>query len=155
MNKNKKNISVFVDFDGTITLEDIGDKLFIDFGEFEPWHTMLKNGDINIRDYWHKLTGTLDPNLTFDEIARYALKFDIDPYFSRFADYCKSKGYNLRVVSDGFDAYISPIMNKLGLSDLPLSINRLRKTKRAFSPNSPVHRNPATAFQHHANAMLC
>ena len=137
MNKNKKNISVFVDFDGTITLEDIGDKLFIDFGEFEPWHTMLKNGDINIRDYWHKLTGTLDPNLTFDEIARYALKFDIDPYFSRFADYCMSKGYNLRVVSDGFDAYISPIMNKLGLSDLPLSINRLRKNKKGFFPEFP------------------
>lgn len=133
----KKNVSVFVDFDGTITNLDIGDKLFIDFGEFEPWHSMLVNGEIDIRTYWHKLTAGLDKNLTYDDIARYALTFDIDPYFKRFADYCREQGYNLRIVSDGFDAYIKPIMHKLNLDYIPLSINKLIKTESGFIPEFP------------------
>ena len=137
MNNNKKNISVFVDFDGTITKEDIGDRLFIDFGEFEPWHSLLKSGELNIRDYWNKLTGSLDKNLTFGQIADYASHFEIDPYFKRFAGFCKTEEYNLRVVSDGFDAYIKPIMESQGLSDIPLSINRLHKGENGFYPEFP------------------
>ncbi len=137
MNNNKRNISVFVDFDGTVTREDIGDRLFIDFGEFEPWHSMLKDGRMNIRDYWYKVTASLDSKLTLEQIADYALQFEIDPYFKRFADYCMQQGYNLRIVSDGFDAYIVPIMHKLGLDDIPLSINKLHKGDKGFYPEFP------------------
>ncbi len=133
----KKNISVFVDFDGTITKQDIGDKLFIDFGEFEPWHTMLVNGEIDIRSYWQKLVASLDKNLTFEKIADYALGFEVDHYFKNFASFCKAKGYKLNIVSDGFDAYIKPIMKELGLDDIPLFINKLIKTDSGFSPEFP------------------
>lgn len=133
----KKNISVFVDFDGTVTKKDIGDKLFIDYGDFQPWHSMLVDGEIDIRTYWYKVIASLDKDLTLKKIAEYALQFDVDPYFKQFVAYCREMNYSLRIVSDGFDAYIKPIMQHLELDDVPLSINKLCKNENGFYPEFP------------------
>lgn len=130
-------ISVFVDFDGTITKRDIGDTLFIDFGQFEPWHSLLVEGKIKIRDYWHRLTENLRPGLTKEMIAKYAIEYEIDAYFIKFADYCRNTGINISIISDGFDVYIEPILKHHGLEWIPYSGNKMRFTEEKYLPEFP------------------
>jgi 2-hydroxy-3-keto-5-methylthiopentenyl-1-phosphate phosphatase len=119
-----KNISVFVDFDGTITKKDIGDEIFKVFGQFEPYHTQLRRGELDIIDYWYKLCSTLTV-FNSESIKKFANECEIDSYFQVFADYCKSKCIELSVVSDGFDVYIEPILEKSGFGDLKVFSNKL------------------------------
>ena len=137
MKKDNPGIAVFVDFDGTITKQDIGDRLFIDFGKFEPYHSMLEKGEMNIRDYWTTVISTLDPELTATQIAAYAATFETDSYFPRFAEFCSANNFRLEIISDGFDAYILPVLNKLGLKDITSKINKLNKTETGFVPEFP------------------
>ncbi len=130
-------IHVFSDFDGTIAIKDIGDQLFKDFGEFEPWHSKLLAGEMEISEYWLKVCSTLDKNLTPQDLTKYAENCEIDPYFKSFADFCASNGFPLTVVSDGYDAYINPILKKLGLEHLPVHSNRLNYEDSAFVPMFP------------------
>ncbi len=134
-----KNISIFTDFDGTITKKDIGDELFRRFGEFEPHHTKFVNGYITIYDYWHIVCSKLDKNIGFEDIRSFALKAETDSYFPRFAEFCKDNGLKLSIVSDGFDAYIYPILNKLELGGLSVFCNELyRDAESAYVPHFPL-----------------
>jgi 2-hydroxy-3-keto-5-methylthiopentenyl-1-phosphate phosphatase len=119
-----KNISVYVDFDGTITKKDIGDELFKEFGKFEPFHSQLRKGELDIIDYWYNLCNYLKVT-NIDEIINYAANCEIDLYFKNFADYCKCEGIELFIVSDGFDIYIEPILKKLELSSLKIFCNKM------------------------------
>lgn len=132
-----KKIAVFADFDGTITLEDIGDELFKDFGAFEPHHTRLREGKLEIKDYWRKVFDTLPLDLTLEKVADYALKFQTDPYFPTFAKFCRERSIPLTVVSDGFDAYIDPILESLGLGYLPTKRNNFVITTNGLKPRFP------------------
>jgi 2-hydroxy-3-keto-5-methylthiopentenyl-1-phosphate phosphatase len=140
--KNKipqlSNVSVFVDFDGTITHEDIGDRLFLDFGVFEPHHTRLKNGEISIREYWNTVTATLKPGLTAEDIAAYAAGFQVDAYFKSFAEFCRDNDIKIRIISDGFDAYISAVMMNAGLDWIPVNCNHLDFNEGLIRPVFPL-----------------
>ena len=61
-------IRFFVDFDGTICLDDLGNKVFIELGNYEPYHKQLINKEISIREYWHKLCESLNTTNSFNEI---------------------------------------------------------------------------------------
>ena len=120
------NVSIFIDFDGTISKQDIGDKLFIDFGEIEPAHSMLINGEISIKEYWNRVFSSLKKNLDEKKISEYAVGFDIDSNFIQFINYCKDAGYNLTIVSDGFDLYINPILKKHNLDWMNVRSNQMK-----------------------------
>lgn len=121
----EKKLAVFTDFDGTITRRDYGDEIFIGFGEFEPHNSRLKNGEMTIFEYWITLCNSLRPGVGKHTIQEFALTAETDPYFPKFAEFCRRKSIPLTVVSDGFDTYVRPIMDKLGLSDLPVKCNSL------------------------------
>lgn len=133
----KREVNIYLDFDGTITKKDIGDELFKDFGEFEPWHTMLKEGSMSIADYWRKVISTLDPKLTLNEISEYSVKFETDTNLPVFVNYCQTQGYKLKIISDGFDGYIKPLMAHLRLDRIEVNCNQLIKTDNGFEPLFP------------------
>ncbi|MFW5663076.1 MAG: MtnX-like HAD-IB family phosphatase [Bacteroidota bacterium] len=123
MTKGKK-IEVFCDFDGTITKEDIGDKLFKVFGEFQPWNRKLIEREIDISEYWHILCrslGSFEP----EKVRSFALEQEVDAYFRPFAEWCEESGLNMRIVSDGFGSYIRPILEREGLGHLPVYCNEM------------------------------
>jgi 2,3-diketo-5-methylthio-1-phosphopentane phosphatase len=124
-NKNNYSIHVFCDFDGTIPYKDLGDELFRELGEYEPYHSQLKNGEINIRQYWRSVCASLKAGTTAQNIAEWSEKFDVDPYFKPFAEYCKDNNIQLSIVSDGFAQYIKPVLSKLELSFLPVYCNEM------------------------------
>lgn len=121
----KNNLKIFTDFDGTITKKDIGDELFKDFGKFEPYHSQLVAGDLNIEDYWKCLFKELNSGIGKEEIKEYAEKCEVDNYFPVFAEFCRTNDIDLAVVSDGFDAYIEPILAKMNLDHLPVYCNKM------------------------------
>lgn len=135
----EKKVYVFTDFDGTITQVDLGDDLFIKFGEFEPFHSQLLAGELHISKYWQILCDRLTPNLKPIDIYNYAMNADTDAYFKSFADYCYEEGFPIAVVSDGFDAYIEPVLESLNLKYLPIYCNKLLydESSQKFSPFFP------------------
>jgi len=121
----KKEVYVFTDFDGTITSLDLGDHVFKEFGQFEPYQSQLLSREINIYTYWKILCDKLNEGTSADNIREYCIKQDTDAYFVQFAKFCNEKEYPLSVISDGFDIYINPILEKLNLSYLPVYCNNL------------------------------
>jgi 2,3-diketo-5-methylthio-1-phosphopentane phosphatase len=124
-------IKIFCDFDGTITQLDLGDEIFKQFGQFEPFHTQLINGEINIKQYWHSIVPTLRNDIE-PEIINLAHNSYIDNYFIEFLNMCSSKNYEIYIVSDGFSSYIKPIFQKLGFDNLKVFCNSID-----FSGNLP------------------
>jgi len=63
---------------------------------------------------------------TETEMINYALHHEkIDPHFRTFYQYCKGKGIDLKIVSDGLDFYISSVLHKHGLQEIEFYSNRV------------------------------
>lgn len=127
------DIKVFCDFDGTITLQDVGNELFKDVENFEEMNKMFIDGELTIYKYWHKLCYNLPETTTIEVIRNQAKNFEIDAYFKSFVDYCKSNGLKLYIVSDGFDVYIEEILRANNIN-LPISSNKLTDTGKHLAP---------------------
>lgn len=144
--KPKKQIKIYTDFDGTITLKDIGDEIFKVFGQFEPYNSRLKKGEITIHDYWQAVCRTIPPAVSENDITNYALSADTDAYFTDFVSWCRTQNYSITVLSDGFDVYIRPILHKLGLEDIEYYCNKLIFTD---------HSNPKPIFTYADESCSC
>lgn len=125
MMKQIKKIQIFSDFDGTITLKDIGDELFKKFGKFEPYHSHLVKGNLKIDDYWNEVFKHLNVGLTREKIAEFAETFDIDITFKTFYYFCRESQIDLFIVSDGYEEYIKPVLEKFDLSEIGYFSNRM------------------------------
>lgn len=132
------DIFIFTDFDGTITLDDLGDKLFLDFGQFEPFHTELLSHKLNIRQYWECLFQTLPDNVDEHFIRNWAATHQIDAYFSEFAEFCKGNSLPLAVVSDGFDLYIDAVLSNIDQNHLKVYSNKAKKINGRWQLTYPL-----------------
>lgn len=130
----ENKFKIFCDFDGTIMKKDIGDEIFKVFGDFELYHTLLIEKNIDIKSYWSGICKTLDSNLTKEKIEEFANGFEVDAYFVPFIKFCEANNIPITIVSDGFDLYILPILKKLGLSHLDVFCNELRHDGERFYP---------------------
>jgi 2-hydroxy-3-keto-5-methylthiopentenyl-1-phosphate phosphatase len=132
--------SVFTDFDATITLEDIGDNLFREFGEYETCvenYRKFRAGELDARECWRRNCATLH-NMTLDAFNAYVDSVGVDGSFALFAEYCRNRAIPLTIVSDGFDAYITRVLAREGLSSLPVFSNRaVFGTGGEFQPSFP------------------
>jgi 2,3-diketo-5-methylthio-1-phosphopentane phosphatase len=131
------DIVVFCDFDGTITLKDLGDEVFQHFGTIEPYHTDLMQGKYTVAEYWQKVCTTLPSDCTREAIREFALQQETDAYIQRFVEYCQTQDIPFIVVSDGFDAYIQPILEREGLGDSTVYANMLQAQEEALTPRFP------------------
>ena len=129
-----KRIKIFTDFDGTITKKDLGDEIFKIYGQFEPYHTQLIHKEIGIKEYWRLLFKTLPKDLTELEINKHALTYEIDAYFMDFVNFCNEMNIELSVVSDGFEQYIKPILDKLKLNHITVKCNKMLFTDDGIIP---------------------
>lgn len=124
---NSNNIKVFVDFDGTITHEDIGANLFKHFSdevETENIINSYRNGNINAIKCWEELS-LISKNVTVKSFEEFINNYSIDSTFSQFVNFCKEKNIELFILSDGFDSYIDHILNKYNLANINYYSNKL------------------------------
>lgn len=74
--------------------------------------------------------------LTPDMLDSFLLPFEIDPAFVPFVHWCDERGFPLLIVSDGFDAYIEPLLRRAGVT-VSFRANRLRLGATAPVPEFP------------------
>ena len=123
----KRTIKVFVDFDGTITLEDVGEAIFKKFGETEKVKRIIEDllsDKISSRQCWDELCDSVD-NINKVELDEFIDLLDVDPTFIRFVKFCSKNKIDMVVLSDGFDYYIDRLFNKAGLAGLKYYSNKL------------------------------
>ncbi len=126
--QNQLSYTVFTDFDGTIALKDIGDEMFVRFGDTAVCSRSFdafRSGEIDARECWRQGFATVAP-VTKNEFTQFALSHSIDPHFKMFVEFCKIHTIPLSILSDGFDAYIDPVLEREGLERLVRFSNRLQ-----------------------------
>ncbi|MGB8656796.1 MAG: MtnX-like HAD-IB family phosphatase [Candidatus Zixiibacteriota bacterium] len=135
--RNSEKILVAVDFDGTITQQDVGALLFDTFS-----HKMSRKivslwlkGEINSKECLEKECELLE--VTKSELKKFARAQKIDEHFSSFVDLCKREKLRLVILSDGLDFYIRLILKESGLDGIPFRSNVLRFEKERPKPEFP------------------
>ena len=124
---NKRTIKVFVDFDGTITIEDVGEAIFRKFGETEKVNRIIEDllsDRISSRQCWDELCESVCVINKY-ELDKFIDLVEVDPTFISFVKFCNENELELIVLSDGFDYYIDRVFNKAGLSGIKYYSNRL------------------------------
>jgi len=110
------NIKIFCDFDGTVSVNDVGDRLFRTFGGTEVLEIVKEwmQDKITARECWARQFKAA-PSITPQQLEAFADAQKLDPYFKEFVGFCQSKGIEFYVLSDGFDFYIERILRNNGL----------------------------------------
>ena len=122
-----KRFKIFLDFDGTITKNDVGEEIFkkfLDENIVKKIVDDLTADKISSRQCWESLceSALIKDKKEFDD---FILSQEIDPTLHRFVEYCEANSFQLYVLSDGFDYYIDKILNREKLSHLKVFSNKL------------------------------
>lgn len=131
--------NIFVDFDGTISTRDVGEALFLEFGnEAEAMKIIDLWIDKKISSFesWELLCKTIN-NFEIDHFDKFIATISIDESFNKFIDYCKEKDFSVFVVSDGFDLYIKKILERENLRHLKVFCNKLEVKDNKIIPSFP------------------
>lgn len=121
---------ILVDFDGTITARD-ADFVIADAARgpdaarsvYGPLAAAYERLEISLAAYFEGYLAGL--GLGAAEIAAHIGVVPCRPGFPALVAACEARGWELRVVSEGLDAYIRPMLVTLGVGHLALSCNRL------------------------------
>ncbi len=115
---------ILCDFDGTISVQDIGYILVDQFssGDWESIDRDFCEGKIGSKEAYSRIAEILrgdEPSVLkfIQEHSR------IDPSFPIFYQYCREKGIDIKIVSDGLDFYIKKMLEIHHLSKIPFYAN--------------------------------
>jgi 2,3-diketo-5-methylthio-1-phosphopentane phosphatase len=120
------SLKLFVDFDGTITQEDIGEAFFLHFGGpscAEHVHE-YRDGRISAAECFRRETAALGA-LTLEEVDRFLRAKPLSAGFPEFVRFCRERALEFHIVSDGLDFYIRRILEHHGVEGVSLYANRL------------------------------
>jgi len=116
---------VLVDFDGTIATDDTTDALLERFAE-PGWLDIEADwqaGRIGSRECLVRQIDLIKASAKqYDDFVS---SIEIDPGFRPFVEECRSRDFDIMVVSDGLDRTVGTVLRRAGL-DLPFRANRLQ-----------------------------
>ena len=118
---------IFLDFDGTITQNDVGEEIFRKFLDKDVVNKIVENllsDKISSRECWEKLCEAT-PAIKKDDLDNFILSQKIEPTLHRFIEFCYENNLELFVLSDGFDYYIDKILTRENLNHLKVYSNKL------------------------------
>ena len=108
--KNIKKIYIFLDFDGTITQNDLTDVIFRKYGGLDGALAKLINKDITIFDYWKAFASALPQDFEVNGLNEIIANEQIDPYFANFIELCKNNNLPIAITTDNFDLITKPFL---------------------------------------------
>jgi 2,3-diketo-5-methylthio-1-phosphopentane phosphatase len=119
-------VKIFVDFDGTITTHDVGNMLFREFGGAACDGVIAEYHEekISAQECFRReaaAAGSIHPadlNALLDRQT-------IDPGFTDFVDFCRVRGIEFHIVSDGLDYYIDRVLNAHRIQNVSYVANAL------------------------------
>jgi 2-hydroxy-3-keto-5-methylthiopentenyl-1-phosphate phosphatase len=119
-------LHLFLDFDGTISIGDVGDKLVGTFGSFDLLHDELLSGEFTVAEYYRRAIRSFTSEATPDAVEVFANSQHLDAGLVPLLEWSRAHSIPATVVSDGFDVYIRPLLKReLGEVDLPIVSNTL------------------------------
>lgn len=124
---NLDKLKIFVDFDGTITKQDVGEAIFREFGNAELTNKIVSDllgGKITARQCWELLFATID-FVDPKKLNEFIAAQEIDSFFYRFVKYCEYNKVEVFILSDGFDYYIDRILKKENINYVKVFANKL------------------------------
>lgn len=125
-------IAVQVDFDGTVTEEDVS-FILLDTYVGSQWREYLKEymaGKIPVGAFNKKVFGMMKADRqTMTDLVLNSDRVKIRPGFRELIDYCSQKGFKPIIVSNGLIFYIEAILNNLGVNGL-----EVHAAENHFSP---------------------
>jgi 2-hydroxy-3-keto-5-methylthiopentenyl-1-phosphate phosphatase len=139
MKPKVKNKLILVDFDGTITQNDVGAALFNSFskGKSKKIVSEWLQGRISSKECLQKECELIE--ITKEEFENFTLVQKIDEHFRDFVDLCKWEKMDLAILSDGLDYYIELILMKYHLDDIPFYSNTVRFEGKKLIPEFPYY----------------
>jgi len=127
------NLQIFVDFDGTISINDVTDEIFKIFGDHQKFITAFLNKEITIFDYWREFVRILPNNLD-EYLMEFYKEQPIDPYFKEFVNYCNNLNIPITIVTDNFDFLIKKYFEFNQMEELHFFSNTLLIENDKFVP---------------------
>jgi 2-hydroxy-3-keto-5-methylthiopentenyl-1-phosphate phosphatase len=107
------------DFDGTLTVEDMGFYLLDTFaeGEWRRWLEQYRNKEISVGEFNSRAFATVRAAKE-ELLAAIRRETRLREGFVELVDYCQEKGFRIAIVSNGLDFYINAILANAGLGDV-------------------------------------
>jgi 2,3-diketo-5-methylthio-1-phosphopentane phosphatase len=146
---------IFVDFDGTITTEDVADAIFRKFGDKPKVDRIiddLLNDRVPAKESWIALCSTIE-SINQNELDSFINTISIDEGFKDFVKFSRESCHDLFILSDGFDYYINRIFNREGIEALTVYSNKLSINGGKLIPSFPYFdsefRNSANCKRNH------
>ncbi|NWG27541.1 MAG: HAD-IB family phosphatase [Ignavibacteriaceae bacterium] len=122
-----KQFKIFLDFDGTITKNDVGEEIFKKFLDSDNVNRIVEDlltDRISSRECWESLCESA-LIIDLNEFDNFILAQEIEPTLHHFVEYCQTNSFEIFILSDGFDYYIEKILKRENLSHLKVFSNRL------------------------------
>ncbi len=135
---SSRDWTILCDFDGTITLDDVTDRLLARLGSpgWERLENDWRRGLIGSRECMAGQVALLDG--TRDALDAVIDDIGIDPEFPRFLELARGAGVSLTIVSDGLDYAIERVLARYRICALPVVANRLvQKASRRWAIEFP------------------
>lgn len=107
---------IFTDFDGTVTKVDSCFAMVKSLAR-DGWQELNKKWEerkLSTLECANQTFGLFDANL--DDIKNLMDTIEIDEYFREFLDLCRSKDYEIYILSDGYDFNIQAILNRYNIN---------------------------------------
>jgi len=123
----KDQIKIFCDFDGTITTKDVGENMFLEFGDSDKAYNIFNRWvrkEINSAQEWTELLG-LVKDLKETDFNKFLSTIEIRYGFVEFVQFCEDNMIELTILSDGMDYYIKKIFANNNLNNLKYFANSL------------------------------
>ena len=121
------------DFDGTVTQEDEAFLLLDAFVQWDwkQWLTAYRKGKISVAHFNTKAFAMLKTDRqTLVDFAKQTVK--LRPGFDEFVSYCRRKGFELAIVSNGLDFYINAILQDIGVENIEVFAAQTRFSPRGM-----------------------
>jgi 2-hydroxy-3-keto-5-methylthiopentenyl-1-phosphate phosphatase len=119
-----ERLLVVCDFDGTVCRVDMCNEILDHFaGDWEAIDRAYAAGEVGSRIAYGRIAPLIRTNRP--QVLDFILQHErLDPFFPEFLSFCRGRKIDLKIVSDGLDAYIETILKKHGL-DVEFFSNRL------------------------------
>lgn len=139
MKKRSDKKLVLIDFDGTITKNDVGALLFNSLSKKKSKKIVSDwiQGKISSKECLEKECELI--GITEKRLKKFALSQKIDEHFLGFVDLCKGEKIDLAILSDGLDFYINLILKKYHLEDIPFYSNTVSLKGKKLVPGFPYY----------------
>lgn len=130
----------FCDFDGTVTKEDVIDKILEEFAD-PMWMVIEQSwvkGEIGSRDCLAMQTRLIKAKEC--DLLDFIEGIKIDETFIDFVSYCQNQAVEISILSDGIDLFIKSILNRYGLNGIRIFSNSFGSTAEGYEMLFPHFR---------------